>query len=110
MPLACYKKLCELMFVSEDDECIFEHTFLTLEWNLMARSDNVVNLHTNHLEWRDDCLLYYIMRSKGDQDGTSSKEPWHVYANPVDPAICPILGLARYVMAYPEVLLGVSCS
>ena len=106
MPLACYKKLCELMFVSEDDECIFGHTFLTLEWNLMARSDNVVNSHTNHLEWRDDCLLYYIMRSKGDQDGTSSKEPWHVYANPVDPAICPILGLARYVLAYPEVLLG----
>ena len=31
MSLACHKKLYELMFVSEDNECIFYHTFLTLE-------------------------------------------------------------------------------
>ena len=42
---------------------------MTLEWNLMARSDNVMNSYTNHLEWRDDCLMYYIMRSKGYQEG-----------------------------------------
>jgi len=72
----------------------------------MARSDNVVNSHTNHLEWRDDCLMYCIMRSKGDQEGENSKDPWHVYANPDDPALCPILAFARYILAYPEVPHG----
>jgi len=75
MSFEVYRKLLELMYESEDDEAIFGHLFLTLEWNLMARSDNVVHSHTNHLEWRDDCLLYYIMRSKGDQEGLNSKEP-----------------------------------
>ena len=72
----------------------------------MARSDNVVNLHTNHLDWLDECLLYYIMRSKGDQEGEHSKEPWHIYANPGDPDVCPILSFARYILAYPEVSHG----
>ena len=79
---------------------------LTLEWNLMVRSDNVVNSHTNHLEWRDDCLLYYVMRSKEDQEGDSSNEPWHIYTNPDDLAVCTILALARYLRAYPEVTHG----
>ena len=106
MSFDCYHKLCELMLKSEDDESICGHLFLKLEWNLMARSDNVVNLYTNHLEWRDDCLLYYIMRSKGDQEGENSKEPWHVYANPGDPDVCLILSFARYILAYPEVSNG----
>ena len=72
----------------------------------MARSDNVVHSHTNHLEWRDDCLLYYIMRSKGDQEGVNSKEPWHIYANPEEPAVCPVLSLACYLLAYPQVTDG----
>jgi len=66
MSFEVYQILCQLLLASDDDESIFGHLFLTLEWNLMARSDNVVHSHTAHLEWRDDCLLYYIMQSKGD--------------------------------------------
>ena len=94
------------MMKSQDDEFIFAHCFLTLEWNLMARSDNVVHSHINHLEWRDDCLLYYILRSKGDQEGDHSTHPWHVYANPHQPHICPILALAKYLLANPQVTEG----
>ena len=52
-----YEQICKLMVESEDDEFIFGHCFLTLEWNLITRSDNVVHYHVNHLEWRNDCLL-----------------------------------------------------
>ena len=106
MSFQVYEKLCELMMESEDDEFIFGHCFLTLEWNLMARSDNVVHSHVNHLEWRDDCLLYYILRSKGDQEGSLSSDPWHVYANPMKPDICPILALGKYLLANPQVTEG----
>ena len=31
---------------------------------------------------------------------------WHVYANPHEPWLCPVLELARYVLCYQEVLRG----
>jgi len=106
MSFQVYELLCKLMMESEDNEYIFGHCFLTLEWNLMARSDNVVHSHVNHLEWRDDCLLYYMLRSKGDQEGLLSTEPWHVYTNPHAPHICSHLALAKYLLANPTVTRG----
>ena len=50
MSFQVYELLCKLMMESEDDEYIFGHCFLTLKWNLMAQSDNVVQSHVNHLE------------------------------------------------------------
>lgn len=43
--------------------------------------------------------------TKSDQGGEreSSKDPRHVYANPLQPEICPILSLAMYFATYPEV-------
>jgi len=99
MSFHVYEKLCQLMMESEDDEYIFGQWFLTVEWNLMARSDNIVQSHVNHLEWRDNCLLYYMIRTKGDQDGNLSTQHWYVYANPHAPHICSVLALAIYVLA-----------
>ena len=42
---------------------------LCLEWNLMARSENVVNAHIFHVEWHADCLVFHFVKSKGDQTG-----------------------------------------
>ena len=47
-------------------------------------------------------LLYPIT---GQQDGEHCG-PWHVYANPDEPQICPLLALARYLFVYPHVLTG----
>lgn len=49
MDFAVYKTLCEKMFEEEDKEFIFARLFLILEWNLMARSESVVNAHVNHI-------------------------------------------------------------
>ena len=37
-------------------------------------------------------------KTKGDQEGKNSF-PRHVYANPMFPEICPILGFAIYIFA-----------
>jgi len=63
------------MMETEDDEHIFGHCFLALECNLIARSDNVMRSRVNHLEWRDSCILYYMLRSKGYQEGPLSAQP-----------------------------------
>jgi hypothetical protein len=49
MSFAVYSTMCNLMYHGGDDEYLFAHCFLTLEWNLMARSDNCVNMGINHI-------------------------------------------------------------
>jgi len=104
MSFEVYEKICEVLLKSGTVESIFTHCFLVLEWNLMARADNICFTHINHITWDDDSLVFYFMMSKGDQEGVNSKEPWHVYSNPTNPYICPILALARYVFCNPSVL------
>ncbi len=96
-----YKKICELFMKEEGEEFIFAHAFLTLEWNLMARSENVVQAHILHVLWEDDCLVFCFVKSKGDQAGRNCNQEWHVYANPHNPEICPVHALACYIFSNP---------
>jgi len=104
MSFEVYQAICKIQLTSGTTESIFTHCFLVLEWNLMARADNICFTHINHITWDDDSLVFYFMMSKGDQEGVNSKEPWHVYSNPTNPYICPILALTRYVFCNPSVL------
>jgi hypothetical protein len=69
---------------------IFCWSFLTMMWNLMSRSDSVQNLMLEHLSWSEDALIVEEQGHKGDQTG-SERYGKHVYANPDNPSICPIL-------------------
>ena len=87
----------------EGEEFIFAHAFLTLEWNLMARSENVEHVHILHVSWDADCLMFCFVKSKGDQMGRNRDQEWHVYANPHNPKICPVLAFACYIFANPGI-------
>ena len=104
MSFEAYHLMCEKLNESDHSEAIFAHCFLTLEWNLMARSDNCISMHVSHVEWRQDCLVFFFGKTKGDQAGEKAAEPWHVYSNPDDPVICPVLALAKYMFAYPDLV------
>ena len=86
------------------EEYIFARAFLTLEWNLMAQSENVVNAHILHIHWDADCLVFRFVKSKGDQTGKNRNQEWHVYANPHTPAVCPVLALGCYIFTNPGVI------
>jgi hypothetical protein len=101
MDFRVYEKICELFLKEEDMEFIYARCFLSLEWNLMARSDNIVHAHLFHITWEDDCLAFRFAKSKTDQTGRNSAQVWHVYATPDKPATCPVLALATYVFANP---------
>ena len=103
MSFEAYRLMCKKMMESDATEALFAHCYLTMEWNLMARSDNCENMHVSHVEWRQDCLVFFFAKTKGDQAGDKAGEPWHVYSNPNDPAICPVLSLAKYLFANPDV-------
>ena len=72
------------------------HTFLLFCWNLMARSITAGAIMYDRMTWEGDALVINIGKMKNDQEG-QNLSPRHIYANPENPAICPILSLALLV-------------
>jgi hypothetical protein len=101
-----YKQLAAFGLRSLKSGHTFAHLFLIMCWNLMCRAGNAVSICFSHLEWREDALGIYFAHMKNDQLGERPKDPRHVYANPVNPEICPILALGIYLMSFPTVLEG----
>jgi len=77
-----YEKIFELFLKEESEEYLIARCFLTLEWNLMSRSENIVHAHLFHITWEDDCLVFCFAKGKTDQTGRNSDQVWHVYATP----------------------------
>ena len=74
----------------------FAHVYLVLTWNLTCRTDNTAKINLRHLAWHQDCLIITLPKSKTDQTGAKATHEKHVFANPLNPAVCPILALAIY--------------
>ena len=108
MSYEVYKKLCELLFEGQGDEYAFYQVFIVLEWNILARSDNCLAMNVNHVQWQNDSLVFYFAKTKCDQSGDKSYDPWHVYSNPENPELCPVLSLSKYLISHPDLLNG-SC-
>ena len=67
----------------------------------MCRVGNAVNICWSHLSWHEDALAVYFAHMKNDQTGERPRDARHVYANPLNPVICPILSLAIYMVCFP---------
>ena len=70
----------------------------------MAHADNVQDANVTHIEWSNDALVFYFAKAKGDQEGDKATKPWHVYSNPLQPHLCPVLAFATYIFTHPGVL------
>ena len=103
MSFDVYKTMCDLLLRDGGEDAAFAHLFLILEWNLMARSKNCTKMHVNHIQWREDSLVFFFGKSKGNQSGKNNHQPWHVYSNPLEPTICPVLSFAKYVFLHPDI-------
>mmetsp|Transcript_21038 Transcript_21038/g.25871 ORF Transcript_21038/g.25871 Transcript_21038/m.25871 type:complete len:633 (+) Transcript_21038:146-2044(+) len=106
MTFEVYSKIARILFESGQPEHIFAHLFFILDWNLMKRAENCNTCMISHIRFEEDCLVFQFAKSKGAQDGEDHLGPWHVYSNPLEPHICPVLALAKYIITYPSVLSG----
>jgi hypothetical protein len=96
-----YKALAKLALFAATTRTRFSsfvHLFLLLCWNLFSRSCNVAKLRTHHFTWDNDALVIDMSKQKGDQAGDHIL-PKHIYANPYNPELCPILALALHVFS-----------
>lgn len=77
---------------------LFAWPFFIFCWNMMARSIMVGNMMYQHVSWSGDALTVNVPGHKGDKEGAKDYAR-HVYANPLEPAICPILSLAVMIFS-----------
>ena len=70
----------------------------------MTRSENCANMHIKQILWNSYCLIFYFGTSKVNQTRERYSDPWHVYSNPNNPTICPVLSLAKYLFYNPYTL------
>ena len=77
---------------------IFAHCYLLLTWNLACRSNNTANIKFSDIVWSTSFDSFHILfrHSKTDQKGDDSKYPRHIFANPKNPVVCPVLSLCFY--------------
>lgn len=79
---------------------IDDHRFAgcTFCWNLVSRSNRVGNLAFEPITWQGDALIVHLPKTKGDQEGEKAF-PRHVFSNPLNPKVCPIVALAVHVFS-----------
>ena len=78
-----------------DTSNIFIWTYSILQWNCMARSVNIGTLGFHNFRAGEDHILCLYDDSKADQTGEKVTDK-HIYANPLEPLVCPFLALAVY--------------
>ena len=86
---------------SHKSENSFAQLYTVLSWNLICRASNTVSICLEHINWNADALIIAFAQSKNDQLG-DAKFDRHIYANPTNPSICPILSLALYFILFPR--------
>ena len=94
-----YCLLATALFKMEPfNQMLFGWPFLVLQWNLIAtsRSATVDAMMMEHVSWEANSLLISTPQSKSDQEGEKCFAR-HLYANPLNPIICPVLALAVLV-------------
>ena len=95
-----YCRINEYMLAEDTMESIFARAFLNMTWNLCCRATNTCSIHLHHIEWADDSLCVYFAHMKNDQVGDRKRDPRHIYANPNNPIVCPVLSLAIYLSVF----------
>ncbi|KAL7572070.1 hypothetical protein ACA910_001717 [Epithemia clementina (nom. ined.)] len=97
MSVELYRGLCKWFFDWGTMDGVFAHAFLVLSWNLMCRAKNTASIKMSDVRWINfDCFEIFFGHSKTDQLGDNAKYPRHLFANPNDPLVCPVVALSLY--------------
>ena len=99
LPFSLYVVMGGELLKCKKMDSIVGRTFLILSWNLICRSVNTAEILFRHMGWKDDHMWICFPHSKTDQVGERN-EPKSIYANPICPAICPILAMGVYLLSH----------
>lgn len=107
-----YNELMSYWIKEGTTQSVVAHLFAVVSWNLMCRAVSTEHMCWDHMSWENDALVILFHHSKTDQTAEKQALPRRIYANPVEPRICPILSLAIFVSCFsydsstPKVFIG----
>ena len=78
-----------------DTSNVFVWTYSILQWNCMARSVNIGSLGFHNFRAGEDHIVCCYDDTKSDKTGEMCTNK-HIYANPLEPTVCPFLALAVF--------------
>jgi hypothetical protein len=113
LSVGAYKAIAGWLLSYGTSESITAHCFLVTTWNLACRSQNTCNIRLGDICWNTsfDSFTIKFAHSKTDQTGEESKYARHMFANPYDPSVCPVLAIAQHLSCnFNKVHLGSSTS
>ena len=98
MSVELYTKLCGWNLNWGTIDGVFCHSFLVLSWNLACRSNNTGDVYLYDINWVTyyDTFDIFFAHTKTDQTGNNVKYPRYLFANPMNPLICPVFALSVY--------------
>ena len=105
MSFKCYQQTCQLLIKDGSPDSVFVLCFLTLQWNLISRSETTELIFFEQMKWENDHLKIYIPEHKSDQIGLNKNEARHIYSNPKIPSVYPLRALASYLLVFPSIFV-----
>lgn len=92
------RELGSQLLKSSLKEAPFVHVFMLMAWNMTARAGSISDLLVQNIHIKDDALGIMLAQTKNGQNSERKKPTRHVYANPIEPELCPILALSLHLM------------
>jgi hypothetical protein len=82
----------------ETSDGVFAHLFLLVTWNLGCHVHNTMNIKFHDINWSHcfECFQIVFAHTKTDPTGEESSYPRHIFANPTQPLVCPVLSFSMY--------------
>jgi hypothetical protein len=98
-----YKRICASLLSEGCNLSRFRNAFVhCYVLDFCARADTTVSLHSSLLDWESDSLKVGIAKSKRNYYVVPVYN--HVFSNPIQPEICPILSLAFHCCVNKNIL------
>ena len=90
-----YCPCCQWFLFWNTMDGVFSHVFLALTWNLICCAQNTSSIQGSDVHWiTSQSMKLFFGHLKTDQLGENTKYPQHLFANPNDPVMCPVLALS----------------
>ena len=69
----CYQKICQLLIEEGSPDSVFALRFLTIQWNLISRSEATESISFSQMVWENDHSKTHFSKHKSDQIGLNNE-------------------------------------
>lgn len=100
-----YEAVCKAFLKRSNKDSFVEGLcFWTIDWSMIGRPDNIGPIVLDRIGVSGDALTLRLTKGKKQQEGDANAfaHAFHIYSNPLNPMVCPVLWLSLHLMLHGE--------